>query len=271
MFAGFIRIASGSLWMVEKTGLHRIDLEKREIYNYKLFKNIEFPEAWSIIEDNRDNLWIGTHFGLCRFNLNTGQTKVFSKEDGLPISIHQYNSVCKDKDGMLYFGGAGGFYSFHPDSIKTNTYIPPVVITDFRLFNKSVSVDTTDMAIITKNISLHQVRLNCTMTRMTFHSNLQLLIIPCHQETNMPTDWKVIRMNWVETDANNRVATYTNLDPGTYTFRVKGSNNDGVWNEEGASLTVIIHKPWWGTNLRLVYLYTGLSVCIIGGYIRWRL
>ena len=75
---------------------------------------------------------------------------------------------------------------------------------------------------------------------------------------------------WVETDAKNRVATYTNLHPGTYIFRVKGSNNDGVWNDQGTSLTIIIHKPWWGTTLAW-FMYILMFAGAIGGFIRWRL
>ena len=259
----------GALWLVEKTGLHRIDLEKKEIYNYELFKNIEFPEAWSIIEDDKENLWIGTHFGLCRFNLNTGQSKVFSKEDGLPISSHQYNSVCKDKNGMLYFGGAGGFYGFHPDNIKTNTCMPPVVITDFRLFNKSVSVDTTKNAILTKNIA-YTSKIELQHDQNDLSLEFAALDYNLSSRNHYAYKLEGYQDNWMETDAKNRVATYTNLDPGTYIFRVKGSNNDGVWNEEGASVTIIIHKPWWGTTLACsIYILVFLSA--VGAYIRRRL
>ena len=76
--------SQGTLWMFGYTGLYRINPEKEEIQNFKLFENIEFPEAESIIEDNRGNLWIGTHFGLCRFNINTGQVKSFTNDDGVP-------------------------------------------------------------------------------------------------------------------------------------------------------------------------------------------
>jgi len=261
--------SQGSLWMVEKTGLHKISLEKGEIFDYKLFKSIEFPQAWSIIEDNHGNLWIGTQFGLCRFNMNTSQTKIFTKVDGLPISSHQYNSVCKEKDGRLYFGGEGGFYSFHPDSIKTNTDVPPIVITDFRLFNKSVRVDTAKKAILTKNISCtSRIELRHNQHDISFEFAALDYTLPLKNQ--YAYELEGYQDEWIETDANNRIATYTNLDPGTYTFRVKGSNNDGVWNEQGASLTIIIHKPWYGTNLAWC-IYILAFLCVVGGYIRWRL
>ena len=259
----------GTIWMAERSGLHRIDLEKTEILNYSLFENIDYPEAWSILEDNRDNLWIGTHFGLCRFNTKTGQVKNFTQEDGVPISIHEYNSAFKDKDSRLYFGGSGGFYSFHPDSIKTNPYIPPVVITDFRLFNKSVHVDTSKKAILIKNIAYtNLIELQYYQNDLSFEFAALDYTLPLRNQYAYKLEG--YQDNWIEADAKNRIATYTNLDPGTYTFRVKGSNNDGVWNEEGTSLTIIIHKPWWGTTLAWC-IYVLVFLGAIGGYMRWRL
>jgi signal transduction histidine kinase/DNA-binding response OmpR family regulator/ligand-binding sensor domain-containing protein len=258
----------GVLWLVEKTGLHRIDLEKQEIYNYKLFDNIEAPQAWSIIEDDHENLWIGTHFGLCRFDLKTGQTEVFTKEDGLPVPIHQYNSVSKDKNGRLYFGGFGGFYSFYPENIKLKTYIPPVVITDFRLFNKSVSVDTTKEAILTRNISYtSQVDLRHDQNDISFEFAALDYTLPSRNQYAYKLEG--YKDQWIETDAKNRIATYTNLNPGKYIFHVKGSNCNGAWNEKDTSITVIIHKPWRGTTLAWS-LYAVVFLASIGGYIRWR-
>ena len=224
----------GSLWMVEKTGLYRIKLEKGEIIHYTLFKNKDVPEAWSIIEDNHDNLWIGTNYGLCRFNMNTGQVENFTKEDGVPISFHGYNSVCKDKDGRLYFGGGGGLYSFYPDSIKTNTDVPPIVITDFRLFKKSVRVDTTKNAILTKNItSTSRIELRYNQNDISFEFAALDYTLPLKNQYAYKLEG--YQDEWIETDAGNRIATYTNLNPGKYVFRVKGSNSDGIWNEEGTS------------------------------------
>ena len=236
--------------------------------NYRLFEDIEFPEVWSITEDDHNNLWLGTHSGLCRFNMKTGKVKVFEKHDGVPILAHGQNSVYKDKGGRMYFGGLGGFYSFHPDSLKTNDSIPPVVITDFRLFNKSVEIDTTNKAILTKNISYtRSIELRYNQNDLAFEfaaldynqpmKNKYAYILEGYQD------------NWVETDANNRIASFTNLDPGKYTFRVKGSNNDGIWNEEGTFINIIIHPPFWKTKLAYI-VYGVLFLLLLRGYIYWR-
>jgi len=237
--------SKGFLWITSASGLHRINLKTSEIKTYRLFENIYFPEVWSITEDAHNNLWMGTHNGLCRFNMENEKIKVFDKEDGLPISIHGINSVYNDKQGSLFFGGMGGFYSFHPDSLKSNDSIPPVVITDFRIFNNSIKLDTTKNAILRKNISYSNlIELRHNQNDISF----QFAALDYNQPLKNQYAYKLegYQKDWIETDAKNRTATYTNLDPGTYTFRVKGSNNDGVWNEKGASLMIVIRKPWWG-------------------------
>lgn len=259
----------GFLWIANYSGLHRINLKNREVKNYKLFENSEFPQACSIIEDEHNNLWISTHKGLCRFNTETESIKIFDKNSGLPVSIHGFNTAYKEEGGVLYFGGIGGFYSFHPDSIKTNDSIPPVMITDFRLFNKSMKADTTKGSILKKNISYTRlIELRHNQNDLSF----QFAALDYNQPSKNKYVYKLdgYQKDWIETDAINRIATYTNLDPGTYTFRVKGSNNDGVWNEKGASLVIIIQKPWWGTILAW-FIYVIVFAGASGGLIYRRL
>ena len=259
----------GFLWIANYSGLHRINLKDLEVKNYKLFENIEFPQACSIIEDEHSNLWIGTHKGLCRFNTETESIKIFDKNNGLPVSIHGFNTAFKEEDGVLYFGGNGGFYSFHPDSLKTNDSIPHVVITDFRLFNKSMKADTTKGSVLKKNISYTRlIELRHNQNDLSF----QFAALDYNQPSKNQYVYKLegYQKDWIGTDATNRIATYTNLDPGTYTFRVKGSNNDGVWNEKGASLLIIIRKPWWGTILAW-FIYVVVFAGAAGGLIYRRL
>jgi len=260
--------SKGLLWIVDNSGLHRINEKTGEVKNYQLFENIDFPEVWSIIEDDHENLWLGTHYGLCRFDMKNEKVKVFENENGVPILIHGMNSVFKEKEGRLYFGGIGGFYSFHPDSLLMNNYIPPVVITDFRLFNKSIKVDNSKKGILDRNISYtkriklayNQNDIAFTFAALDFNQPLKneyAYILEGYQD------------DWTKTGANNRTATYTNLNPGKYVFRVKGSNNDGVWNEEGAFINVIIHPPFWKTTLAYI-AYAVLFLMLLRGYVYLR-
>jgi signal transduction histidine kinase/DNA-binding response OmpR family regulator/ligand-binding sensor domain-containing protein len=238
--------SKGLLWIANYSGLHSINVKNLEIKSYKLIENIEYPQACSIIEDDHNNLWVGTHKGLCRFNTGTERVKIFDENNGLPVSMHGFNTVYKEEGGVLYFGGIGGFYSFHPDSLKTNDSIPSVVITDFRIFNKSIIPGTTNRDILQNNISYtHIVKLLHNQNDLSF----QFAALDYNQPSKNKYAYKLegYQNNWIQTDADNRYATYNQLNPGRYTFRVKGSNNDGVWNEKGASLMIIIQKPWWAT------------------------
>jgi len=261
--------SQGFLCIADISGLHRFNLKTRKVKRYQLLENIEFPGIRTIIEDNHKNLWLGTNSGLCRFNLKTGKLKVFDKEDGIPVTMHGLNSLYKDKEGRLYFGGIGGFYSFHPDSLKTNDSIPPIVITEFRLFNKPVKVDSLENTILTKTISYtNQIELKHNQNDLSF----EFAVLDYNQTSKNKYAYKMegYQPDWVETDAKNRLATYTNLAPGTYTFRVKGSNNEGKWNEKGTNIKIIIHPPWWATTIAWIF-YVVFFILFIGGFIRWRL
>lgn len=258
----------GFLWIANYSGIHSINISTDQVKNYGLFENTKFPEVRSIIEDDHSNLWLGTHSGLCRFNMDTEKLKIFEKGNGVPITIHGQNSVFKDKGGRIYFGGLGGFYSFHPDSLKPNDSIPTIVITDFRLFNKSVKWDTTSNSILTKNISFtRSIELKYNQNDLSF----MFAALDYTQPSKNKYAYRLegYQEEWIATNADNRTAAYTNLNPGKYTFWVKGSNNDGVWNEEGTFVNVIIHPPFWKTKLAYI-VYAVVFLLLLRGYIYWR-
>ncbi len=261
--------SDGMIWIVDNSGLHSLHPDTLEINNYKLFDNINFPVAWSITEDKHKNLWIGTHFGLCCFNKTTKEVSVYDKKNGLPFTIHGINSVLNDNDGKLYFGGIGGFYDFYPDSIKVNNFIPPVVITDIMLFNKSISEDNTSYNVISSAIP-YQKTLKFKYNQNDLSFKFSAL------DYNKPFENKYLykldgyQEKWTQTDANNRIVNYLKLKPGEYVFRVKGSNNSGIWNEDGTFINITIRKPWWTTYLAWIsYLIITFSGII--GIFRWRL
>lgn len=261
--------SSGLIWIVDNSGLHRLNAQTSEISNYKLFDKVNFPIAWSVTEDNHENLWIGTHFGLCCFNKASGKVKVYNKETGLPVTIHGFNSVFKDMDGRLYFGGIGGFYDFYPDSLKVNNSIPPVVITDILLFNKSLKEENSKLAALKNDIPfLKTIKFRYNQNDLSF--KFSALDYNKSSENQYLYKLDGYQDQWIKTDANNRIASYLKLKPGNYVFRVKGSNSYSVWNEEGASLNIIVRKPWWATYIAwigyLIAIFSGIA-----GVFRWRL
>jgi hypothetical protein len=212
---------------------------------------------FDILEDERGNLWISTDNGLSKFNPVAGTFRNYDAEDGLLSNeFERYTKSCKTKEKELIFSNGNGFIIFHPDSIKDNTEIPPVYITDFYLFNKPVPIgydSLSERTILSKSIT------ECEEIELNFDDNVfafEFAALDYHAPMKNKYAYKMegFDNDWTFTDASRNIATYTNLDPGEYTFRVKGSNNDGYWNEKGASIKVIILPPWWRTNLAyLIY------------------
>ena len=257
----------GTIWHSSQSTLSRIDRNTGEVISSYTLTHPRDPETYllarSIQEDSHSRLWIGTQFGLCQFNKETGDIRLFDQNDGLPIMIHGHLSTSRDEDGQFVFGGIGGFYRFHPDSIRLNRNPPGVVITDLRLFNQSVPIDTTEDAILTRSISYTK-----HIELKHFQNDLAFEFAALDYSDPSKNRYAYMLENyqdeWIETDANHRMATYTNLDPGTYVFRVKGSNNHQRWNETGTSLTVRIYPPWYKTALAYVIYGLTLIASVIG-------
>ena len=246
----------GILWCGTNNGILMLDLKSGTARRWTTDHGLSNEVIRSIEEDSMGNLWLGTANGLSMLNSETGLIKVFNKSNGTPVEIHAHHSSFRDRDGTLYFGGIGSFYCFQPANITVNEYIPPIAITEFRLFNKPVKNDLTKKIVLAHN----QDDLSFTFAALDYHDPAQNKYA-----------YKLVgyQQEWVETGADNRIATYTNLSPGEYMLRVKGSNNDGLWNEEGTTVKILIKPPIWKTTIAYA-VYGILFLLILRGYITWR-
>ncbi|MBK7406885.1 MAG: response regulator [Saprospirales bacterium] len=178
----------------------------------------------------------------------------------------------KSAAGELLFGGINGFNLFDPDSIQDQPLVPPIIITDFKLFNQSVPVrasagDTLAYSSPLKQPASHTKEIKLSYWQDDFSFEFAALNYLSPEKNKYKYQLLGNDKNWIETDAARNFANYTNLKPGTYTFRVIGSNNDGVWNKTGASVCIVIAPPWWRTWWAyVVYL---LSLGAIGFFL-WR-
>ena len=258
----------GILWCGTSYGLFKLDLKSGTIRRWTSKDGLSFDIIRAIETDSRGNLWLGTSNGLSMLNTASGMIKVFNKIHGLPVEIHGHHASYRDRKGMLYFGGIGGFYTFHPDSIRFNNSLPPVVITDFRLFNKSLKPQQNKKAVLTTNISYtDEIKLKYNQHDISFE--FAALDYYRSSENRYAYFLEGYQQDWIYTDADNRIASYTNLNPGKYVFRVKASNNDGVWNDEGASIAVVIYPPVWKTTWAYI-AYGIFFLLLLRGYIFWR-
>jgi len=216
-------------------GLNRLDPGSGVFTCYK-----EFPSnvIFGIEEDSSGRLWLSTNHGLARFTPSTEYLETFDLTNGLESLSFHLGASLKTKSGRLLFGSTDGFYDFDPEAIKPDTYAPPVVLTSLRIFNEPVKLpkalsvtDEIKLAPGDKIFSFEFAALDYALPRRNRYAYLM----------------QGFSNNWIEL-GSKRDVTFTNFDPGTYTFRVKASNSDGVWDEKSAAaLKVIVLPPFWRT------------------------
>lgn len=255
-----------NIWLATTEGLSRFEPESKTFVTFTIKDGLPSNEVRSIVADDDGNLWIGTNQGISQFNPKKNAFKNYDRNDGLQGDEFSRYSVRKLSSGEIIFGGMNGFNIFHPDDVVDNPYEPAVYITDFKILNKSVVI-REDESPLDKHISVTDtLRLSHDQNIFTFEFiGLNYTQTSFNQYAYMMEGFES-NWNYVGTQRN---ATYTNFNPGEYTFRVKASNHDGVWNEEGAYLVLIISPPFWKTAW--FYIISALfTICLMGGFYRLR-
>ncbi|MFA6470107.1 MAG: two-component regulator propeller domain-containing protein [Bacteroidota bacterium] len=205
-----------------------------EFTHYREDDGLPTDAVYGMLEDERGNLWLSTNKGISRFNPKTGKFRTFTSADGLQGDEFNQNAFFKAADGKMYFGGINGFNEFYPDSVYDNTVLPNIVVTEFRIFEKDFSSLLFDSV----------VSLNYDQNYFSFEFTSLSLIAPKNNRYSYILEG--LEKEWTNS-GDRRTAHYTDIDPGEYTFRVRGTNNDGVWNMVGTSVRIIITPPWWAT------------------------
>jgi hypothetical protein len=254
-----------TIWAGTMNGLNRIDLNTRKITKFFEKNGLPNNSIRGIIKDNSGLMWVSTNKGIVRFDpLKVSQKstfKIFSKLDGIQGNEYVIKSCYKTRSGRLLFGGVNGFDFFDPAQVVDNSYVPPIVITDFQLFGKSVKPGTEDSPL-EKNISETE-EIVLSYKQSVFSFQFTALSYRASDKNQYKYKLEGFDDDWVDA-GTNRSVTYTNLDPGEYTFMVKGSNNDGVWNEKGTAIKIIITPPFWAT-----WWFRAIVILLIAWFIRY--
>ncbi|MES2517824.1 MAG: two-component regulator propeller domain-containing protein, partial [Bacteroidota bacterium] len=230
----------------------------RTFKTWTIFDGLPNNTVKGIMEDKHHNLWLATNEGLSNFIIQSNSFKNYSKADGLQGSEFVINSYSQNKAGEMFFGGTGGMNVFHPDSLTESNSVPPVYITGVKLFNKPVSVGQKDSPLQEDILETEE---------MTFNANQNVFSIEytALDFQQLKNNQYAYILEGFDHDWNNvgtqRIASYTNLNPGEYTFWVKASNNDGVWNNQMATIKIIILPPWYKTW----WAFCFYAIIIIGG------
>jgi signal transduction histidine kinase/ligand-binding sensor domain-containing protein len=262
-----LEASDSTLWVGTSGGLNKFDRQQNQFICYCLNEGLPSNAIKGIQEDDQGNLWLSTNRGLSRLDPETGTFVNYDHSDGLQDDEFYQCSSYKSRDGELYFGGVNGFNVFHPEDIECNPYIPPVVITDFQIFNKPVNIGEnsplkthiSEAKIIT--LSYKQNVISFGFTALNYISS---------EKNQYAYKLDGFDPEWNYTGANHS-ASYTNLDPGEYTFMVKASNNDGIWNESGASVKIVITPPFWQTlGFKIIAILFVIVLALLIFYIRFR-
>jgi len=221
-----------------------------------------------ILEDDAGNLWIATNKGLSRFNPATETFKNYDVSDGLQSNEFSELACFKRKDGEMLFGGVNGFNAFYPDSIRDNPHVPQIAITDFEILNEPVIVgEKKNGRVILEHAITETNRLPLRYFENSFSFGFSALHYAAPSKNQYAYMLEGFDKDWVYTTARRPFATYTNLRHGEYIFKVKASNNDGIWNETPVSLNITIAPPFWLTWWAYVFYAV---VFLIALWVFWK-
>jgi len=247
----------GYLWVgTNGGGLNRLDRESGEFVHYDKTDGLPNNVIYGILEDQENNLWLSSNYGLSKFNPKTLEVVNFTTEDGLQSNEFNTNSFFKSKSGEMFFGGIKGLSSFYPNQIKTLTYDPPVVITSFKKFDEKVRFD--------QGISRVE-RINLKYNEDFVSFEFAALDYTAAQKNKYAYKLDGFDKNWIDAGAR-RYASYTNLEGGEYTFKVKGTNSSGVWSASEASVILNVQSPFWKMPWFFVLVGLLVSTIVFGGF-----
>ena len=237
----------GTLWVGTAGGLNQLHESAdgaMSFRRYTVADGLADDAIAAMLEDDAGRLWISTNTGISRFDPASGRFRNYSASDGTIEGAYFDGSALHAADGTLYFGGFNGVTAFNPHAINDNLIAPRAVITGFQIFNKPA--ESTHPGMFTGPVeSTAAVTLDAVDS--VFSLEFSALHFASPGRNSFAYQLEGFDEQWVTTDASRRFATYTNLDPGTYVFRVKAANKDGVWSTDVAALEITIRPPLWKT------------------------
>jgi len=242
-----IEMEPGSVWAGTAGGLSRLDLRTGRFRSYSMRDGLPNDVIYGILPDAQGNLWLSTNKGLARFNLASGACRNFDVSDGLQSNEFNAGAHYRSRSGEMFFGGIEGFNIFHPATIRDNPHAPPMAITDLQIFNQPVPVGgmSDGRVVLIRDITATPVIELAHSDRVFTLGFAAMNFVDSgkNRHAYMLEGWDA---DWNQV-GSRRYATFVNLPPGEYVFRVIGSNNDGIWNREGVRLAIRIKPPFWAT------------------------
>ncbi|HKP33108.1 MAG TPA: two-component regulator propeller domain-containing protein, partial [Chitinophagaceae bacterium] len=262
----------GYIWIGTYSGLNQFDPKTKTFKTFRVEDGLPENTIFGILEDKNHSFWISTTKGLSNLVLNTEGSEYqyifrnYDETDGLQGMHFNENASFKTSRGEMIFGGAAGFNIFRPEQIRINGKTPQIVLTDFEIFNNTLKPGEKFQGNVILEKSLVELKKIEIPYKANFFS-VEFAALNFSQPEKNNYKYKLDGFNdeWITADKNVRKATFTNLDPGVYTFHLKASNNDGVWNEAGIKLQITVLPPFWRTPIAYgVYFLIFLGFLYLG-------
>ncbi|WP_298531662.1 hybrid sensor histidine kinase/response regulator transcription factor [uncultured Algibacter sp.] len=251
-----------TLWIGTRgAGLCQYDISKNAFTWYNNTNGLIEDNVCAIVESLDKSIWLAGNSGITKFNLKNSSFTNYTTHDGLLSNDYNINSAFRDDSGNLYFGNFQGVDYFNPDKIEINKNLPSLYLSGFKLANKDVVPGLKDSPIQKVISETDSISLNSSQSVFTIEYAGINYTRPEENEyayylEGYETDWNYV--------GKNRSATYTNLDPGDYVFKLKASNNDGIWNETPLNLKLTVLPPWWKTTLAI---YSYIILILLGVFL----
>ncbi len=230
-------------------GLNRFDPRQGRFVHFTEL-NSELPDnvIYAVLGDEQDNIWCSSNRGLSCYDPRKKSFHNYDVYHGLQSKEFNGQAGFRSKSGEIFFGGINGFNAFFPGQVTNNPYPPQIVITGLKLFGEPIPIAANSILkyhiAAMKEVELSHKQNDLTFEFVALHYNQPLQNRYAYLLENYDEKWRMA--------GTQRTATYTNLNPGKYRFRVIGRNSDGVWNKQGASISVVIHPPWWKTTVAYI-------------------
>lgn len=260
--------SKNNLWVGTDLGLNMYQPKTNNFKHFTEKNGLKGKAILGILEDNKHNLWISTNNGLTKFDPETNTFRNYDVSDGLQGNEFNYTSYLLSSDGKMYFGGKNGFNVFKSDSIKDNSLKPAIFFTGFKVSDGYGNAGNEQ--ILTSNINFtKKIVLSYRHTVISFEFAVLNYTNPSRNKYAYTLDGFDPQWNYI---GNKHEITYTNLDPGRYTLRIKGANNDGVWNEIGTSVEIIVTPPFWKTSwfyiIEVILVFIAIYLYVLSREIR---
>lgn len=233
-----------NLWFATEGGLCKFNRNNNNFTRYTTKNGLPTNFILSGLEDASGQLWISTSRGLVCFDPQTEQITTYTRNDGLLNDQFNFSSAFKDSSGQMYFGSVKGLIFFRPDAFIKNTFIPPVYITGFQVYNQELGIAKKGSPL-KKSIS-YTDKITLDYNQSTFSIDFASLSYTSPERLEYAYKMEGLEKDWTYLKTN-RKAYFTQLAAGTYTFKVKASNSSGMWNEHEATLLIQVLPPWWAS------------------------